>query len=739
MSDEIEKFVLQYSVDLKDSLRRLDELQEKVSKVHDDSAKAQNSNANAFDKVIGKMKEAGFKSGALSDGLKMVQTSAAGIINPATIAFTVIAAGVAKAIKSTRELNDEFQRTRQLAFSIGETPVTMVQNRRTFGMVGLDAQSADNIQQNLSQRISSAYTSMDPMSEDAVRLRGVGVSYMDRSGQRQGTTEALDQMTKKLKNATEVQAYAMGNLIGLTQRDVDAIRARTVASDQNAQMSTTETARMYESQKASNDLTAAQTRLDTVNKAISNQLGSMFLPLWSQFDNEMADFLDTTPQKLGTFSDSFGVFSAKADAAQGLLLRFWDHMGEDWSDTINKAGQAEIERQEKMRQEALKQEAAARQQKQASDTMERNVKMFGAAVGAFTDLNDQSSDEDMANWAASVGKASGLKGMGDGFDTRPDWMRKPGGYSAPNETGTAPPPTQYDRKVDQVWGPYADVGKAILQVESSGNPNAKNPKSSASGLMQVLKGSWKPGEDPFDPDTSIEQGYRVFMQKMRATGGDVNRSIMMYGENTPEYLAKVRHYLPSNAPQDATRGMDNMNPYGQTPQYNPMSSVQGSRSNGVHAETYDSRYALDAQRRMAQQMGMPLSQLNQPNEVSNRDKTIAYDTLKIETLRNLIAAQTRYQAGLQNGFKNSADANAARTNYYNSRNDWRGVQALGQGAPGGGAGYDSLSNTGQRQFTYSPTFNFAATTPKAAVDEVVRDLKTQIKQMNNNHNSGVSH
>ena len=33
--------------------------------------------------------------------------------------------------------------------------------------------------------------------------------------------------------------------------------------------------------------------------------------------------------------------------------------------------------------------------------------------------------------------------------------------------------------------------KWIIQKESSGNPRAKNPKSTAYGLMQFLDGTWK--------------------------------------------------------------------------------------------------------------------------------------------------------------------------------------------------------------------------------------------------------
>jgi len=51
----------------------------------------------------------------------------------------------------------------------------------------------------------------------------------------------------------------------------------------------------------------------------------------------------------------------------------------------------------------------------------------------------------------------------------------------------------------------------IMQCESGGDPDAKNPNSSASGLMQHLTRYWpdraeragRPGADVFDPDANI--------------------------------------------------------------------------------------------------------------------------------------------------------------------------------------------------------------------------------------------
>lgn len=59
----------------------------------------------------------------------------------------------------------------------------------------------------------------------------------------------------------------------------------------------------------------------------------------------------------------------------------------------------------------------------------------------------------------------------------------------------------------------------IKQCESKGNPYAKNPNSTASGLYQFLRGSWSyyghlkwgtlEGRDVFDPEDNEELAYWV--------------------------------------------------------------------------------------------------------------------------------------------------------------------------------------------------------------------------------------
>lgn len=68
-----------------------------------------------------------------------------------------------------------------------------------------------------------------------------------------------------------------------------------------------------------------------------------------------------------------------------------------------------------------------------------------------------------------------------------------------------------------------DMALCVIRYESGGNSNAKNPRSSARGLFQILASLWAPHfgvsyEDLYDPETNVRlaaeiqatQGWRAW-------------------------------------------------------------------------------------------------------------------------------------------------------------------------------------------------------------------------------------
>lgn len=104
----------------------------------------------------------------------------------------------------------------------------------------------------------------------------------------------------------------------------------------------------------------------------------------------------------------------------------------------------------------------------------------------------------------------------------------------PSPTPTPPvvadPPPTVDRGMGsdvERWRPLVadhfdptqvDTMMCIMSHESGGNPNAKNPRSSARGLFQILASLWAPHfgvsyEDMYDPDVNVELARAIFDQQ----------------------------------------------------------------------------------------------------------------------------------------------------------------------------------------------------------------------------------
>lgn len=80
----------------------------------------------------------------------------------------------------------------------------------------------------------------------------------------------------------------------------------------------------------------------------------------------------------------------------------------------------------------------------------------------------------------------------------------------------APPPTTGVEQWRQLVAAYTrwDVDRMlrIMECESHGNPAAKNPRSSATGLFQIM-GFWQkvwPG-DYTDPQTNVAVAYQIWL------------------------------------------------------------------------------------------------------------------------------------------------------------------------------------------------------------------------------------
>jgi len=97
-----------------------------------------------------------------------------------------------------------------------------------------------------------------------------------------------------------------------------------------------------------------------------------------------------------------------------------------------------------------------------------------------------------------------------------------------------------------------DLAKSIIQVESSGNPEAYNPNSKAVGLMQLrpviynkLCGLTK--KEAFDPQNNVACGTLFIKHLLRKYGGNLEKALLFYNNGyivtNEEYAEKVLAFL----------------------------------------------------------------------------------------------------------------------------------------------------------------------------------------------------
>lgn len=102
-------------------------------------------------------------------------------------------------------------------------------------------------------------------------------------------------------------------------------------------------------------------------------------------------------------------------------------------------------------------------------------------------------------------------------------------------------------QIAQQKGIPVHIFKGMIDHESSWNPYAKNPKSSATGLGQHLDRTLRnmgheptggPDDPRYNPQLSLELAADHLLEKYKDTG-DWRRAVMNYGEGTEAYIRKV--------------------------------------------------------------------------------------------------------------------------------------------------------------------------------------------------------
>ena len=92
-----------------------------------------------------------------------------------------------------------------------------------------------------------------------------------------------------------------------------------------------------------------------------------------------------------------------------------------------------------------------------------------------------------------------------------------GGSAAPTNSGSSQQLSgSYSDMIHQVFGPYGDGAVNVAMCESSMNPSAYNGILGASGLFQIIPGTFAStsyaGQSVYDPAVNIQAAHEIFVR-----------------------------------------------------------------------------------------------------------------------------------------------------------------------------------------------------------------------------------
>ena len=146
------------------------------------------------------------------------------------------------------------------------------------------------------------------------------------------------------------------------------------------------------------------------------------------------------------------------------------------------------------------------------------------------------STEDLDEWVTAwIDTALDMGVTLDAFDAYMDMARRHPGFfgrpvpvrrtaisktriAGPPSVGTVPVGVEQWRNLVAAYWPagLVDTALCIIDKESRGNPSAKNPRSTARGLFQILASLWAPHfgvtyNALYNPELNIRLAYKVYL------------------------------------------------------------------------------------------------------------------------------------------------------------------------------------------------------------------------------------
>lgn len=400
MADNVEEFLLKYKVDVAETLRKLDQLNEKLDRTG----------------RRGKASVGGMTTDFKSMAKGIVAAGAA-----ITGAFYTIMKSIRAATDAMKDYNEQAIIARKTGIGMQTQEAIAANMSRGSGGRVSRAESRQALN-SIGEFVSAAYTDPTRMNMQNVKLRMMGISPTGANGMIAGTGNVMDQLGKRWKDMTEEMARAEGDLLGLSMQTVDAMRQLGGAVSDTSTMTLEQVTRQKEASEAAKKLNEALNGIEKDFGDIVKVITDDVLPILAQFFKlvqEGSHNLAGVLAKEGLVEGGKHVGRALWEDFKARVGAGKDDKVPTFSEQLEATGKKESEADHKKAQDIIDQDTKnAELNHETSKKMELTANQFAQAVSAMP--GSISMQQAIAAWAGEAGKGMTTGGAGSVGGTSPN-------------------------------------------------------------------------------------------------------------------------------------------------------------------------------------------------------------------------------------------------------------------------------------------------------------------------------
>jgi Transglycosylase SLT domain len=584
MSSDLDKFVLQYSVDLKDSIKKLEELQKRMSGV-----------SAAHKESAGQLKE--FVTGASGELGKLVPElnavgSAARMMGAGFSVAAVAVGALAIGVKAVLALKDQYGAQRLLGQDIGVSGLRIEEYNRKFikhGVPTMDRAQAEAGLKVFADKSKAAF--MAPGGVEWQQMQRLGVDPGRLGSPGKGTNAELAAVAEKLQKMSDDQIQGLAAATGINRDWLVSLKQIGPEIAKITEHTQKEIDQRKTSQRDIDKLNADMGRFNDEVLRLQQQIGILVAGPMAKFVGYIADIVHSVNNMPKEEADDLHDFlwgskkgESTGEIAARMAKRAYNKAKYGRPEGAEPEGSWETdpdapapgETKKSKDEEVAEEDEQHRRARQVEEDMAAAIKAFGASVTTFSAA--VSTAQAWAAWAGNVGAAGGLtpnssnggmgeptpSGQGGGAVTFP--------VTGPGARGTGN--TDYDEIIKDAAAKYhvdPNLIKRVISAESKFDPNATSG-AGARGLMQIMPSNYKAlGLDKdtvTDPRKNIMGGTRLLAENLAhfKNEGDALRAYnggwdpKKWGnKETSEYVGRVNSQnvsisAPGTAPYNPRAG-----------------------------------------------------------------------------------------------------------------------------------------------------------------------------------------